>query len=290
MMKQKRHRTTFNQFQLNVLEEAFKQNGYPNPAFRGALASKTNLDVSRVQVWFQNRRAKHKRQISQAMQCIAASNHHHQSFMSNHSKLEQCAALQQQMALDLHLHSANQLDLLQQQTAPSINSALTNGFVLEQLQQQQQQQQDSYVNANDNESSQLDVANSNPDLQLHIDEDSNNQCNNMLYGQHWLNCNPVAINASQQQQEDAIVANQQQQQQTIPNSIPESETPPPMNQQVPTVLSRIDQMEGFDGSAKVEPDFEHYRQQRQQYQKQNQYYSYYKQIGSQLRSTVEYLH
>lgn len=74
-MYQKRHRTTFNHIQLAVLEEAFRQNSYPCPSYREALAAKTNLDVSRVQVWFQNRRAKHKKQVNQAMRCFASVGH-----------------------------------------------------------------------------------------------------------------------------------------------------------------------------------------------------------------------
>lgn len=69
-MYRKRHRTTFSQQQLSVLEEAFKQNIYPSPSLREAIALQTNLDASRVQVWFQNRRAKHKRQVSQVSQVI----------------------------------------------------------------------------------------------------------------------------------------------------------------------------------------------------------------------------
>lgn len=72
-MYQKRHRTTFNHFQLAVLEEAFRSNIYPCLSQREALALHTALDVSRVQVWFQNRRAKYKKQVCQAMKCLSAS-------------------------------------------------------------------------------------------------------------------------------------------------------------------------------------------------------------------------
>lgn len=66
-MYRKRHRTTFSQQQLSILEEAFKQTTYPSASLREAIALETNLDTSRVQVWFQNRRAKHKRQVSRVI-------------------------------------------------------------------------------------------------------------------------------------------------------------------------------------------------------------------------------
>ena len=59
----KRRRTSFTQFQLNVLEDAFRQNIYPSSTFRDILASQTQLDSSRIQVWFQNRRAMRKKQV-----------------------------------------------------------------------------------------------------------------------------------------------------------------------------------------------------------------------------------
>lgn len=66
-MYRKRHRTTYNAFQLRILEEAFKQNSYPTTTVREVLADKTFLEPSRVQVWFQNRRAKHKKQLNRAL-------------------------------------------------------------------------------------------------------------------------------------------------------------------------------------------------------------------------------
>ncbi|KAJ1110227.1 hypothetical protein NDU88_007582 [Pleurodeles waltl] len=57
----RRPRTAFSRTQIETLENIFRLNSYPGIDIREELAEKLDLDEDRIQIWFQNRRAKLKR-------------------------------------------------------------------------------------------------------------------------------------------------------------------------------------------------------------------------------------
>lgn len=63
--KFRRSRTIFNPEQLDVLEHHFGKYKYPDIKRRKIISEEIGLPEERVQIWFQNRRAKGKRQTDQ---------------------------------------------------------------------------------------------------------------------------------------------------------------------------------------------------------------------------------
>ena len=63
-LRQRRQRTNFNEEAIERLDEAFNRNPYPDINEREQLAKELKTTEDRIQVWFQNKRARFRKRIT----------------------------------------------------------------------------------------------------------------------------------------------------------------------------------------------------------------------------------
>ena len=66
-------RTTFSNDQLELLEQSFQRTQYPDVYTREDLGQKTGMSETRIQVWFSNRRARLRKQLSSGAGSVLSS-------------------------------------------------------------------------------------------------------------------------------------------------------------------------------------------------------------------------
>merc|ERR1712150_17375 len=72
MGKTRRARTTFSNDQLEMLEQSFQRTQYPDVYTREDLGQKTGMSETRIQVWFSNRRARLRKQLTNGSPSVSS--------------------------------------------------------------------------------------------------------------------------------------------------------------------------------------------------------------------------
>ena len=70
-MRQRRQRTNFNDETIEALDVFFAKNPYPDINDREAIAKELKTNEDRIQVWFQNKRARYRKKMNKTNEPVS---------------------------------------------------------------------------------------------------------------------------------------------------------------------------------------------------------------------------
>ena len=117
-MLQRRQRTNFNEPQIQYLDEMFTKNPYPDINERDELATSLKTTEDRIQVWFQNKRARYRKKMNNSKKNVSSSSSDDKE--NTPKRVNQDSAYQTQLLNNSSINSTPQQSTFIQQHQPLI--------------------------------------------------------------------------------------------------------------------------------------------------------------------------